>query len=186
MASHPLRRTEALDIDGGADPFAYLSHRRALTAGAIRATLGGLGETAVATADPGLWARAYPRSTAFASFVVGATAASLLLPRRGSRPETATRTAGFTGPSTRPDGPVSPAGTTVELPNESASSKVWAAMKSVCWGAAYGLGRNMLTQVLNDVFASPAQADEATPSGDQDDSMLDEWQTRTAEVHPNG
>lgn len=187
MAWHPQQKTERSAIATGGDPFVYLARRREQTASAMRATLGGLGNAAAATGDPALWARTYPWATTLTSFVVGVTAAHLLIPHRGSQSATANREAGSTGQPAYSDAPASPASPTTGPSNQSGRSKLWAAVKSVCWGAAYGLGRNLLSQVLNELLAGHAQAgDDRTSSPVQESTMNDEWGARTAEFQPDG
>jgi hypothetical protein len=186
MARSRQRTNSGFSIVTEDDPFAYLSRRREQTAHAIRRTLGGLEEATVASADPVQWARNFPRSTALASFLAGLTAARATIPRRKSPSATQACSVNSTW---------GPANISENVPNDaptngraadSVGARFWAAAKSAGWGAAYGLGRIVLSQALGSLLAGHAQSvDRVTPSPAENGRMDDERQPRGTEFQPD-
>jgi hypothetical protein len=131
--------------------FAYLREQRTHALHEIQSTLGSLGATLKECVDPARWAATHPWATAGTAFGLGLTAGYVVAPGRAGvergRPQAARQ-----GP------PVSADGSTAQVagPGSDATpeashpfrDKLAAGAKSIVFGAAYGLGRMALNQIL--------------------------------------
>lgn len=144
--------------------FSYLREQRTHALNEIQATLTALGVAMKDGADPRRWAGNHPWATAGTAFGLGLAAGYVVTPAkstRGGEPHTSHR---HPVPPPEPAAAAEPSSQNIDVEaTNPLRDKLAAGAKSMVLGAAYGLGRLALNQILDGLLTG------MHPPGDPDD-----------------